>query len=324
MRPRFLQTKARLRHRSTLLPPQGMAKLLSVSVGPVGEAVALWTAEGVNAFDIDSDEISERVYELGGPVAVTVHGSRPAPVLHVPRFVGSEVVAQALPHGSILIAGKWAAWRPEGPEANAAIFASDAVVELSACIGDGIQGVLATPEGAIWVSYRDMGIFGNNGWGEPGVSPWPIGSPGLIRFSTALEPAWEFPGNSVTSRTQSIEPIDDCEAITLAGDALWVYYYTSYNVARIENDVVKVWSPSRPAAPAAFGVQALITDGDRVAMAGGYRGDEDRVVVGTLGQEEWTVDRATRLRLPGGESLPPHATMQGFGDTLNVFVAHEW
>lgn len=301
-----------------------MGKLLSVSVGPVGEAVALWTGAEVKAFDVIEDEDFEPAYESGAALAVTVHNPRPGPAFHVPRFVGSELVAQVLPHGRVLITGKWSAWRPEGPEANATIFTSDGTVELKACIGDGIQTVLATPEGAVWVSYHDMGIFGNNGWGEPGVSPWPIGSPGLIRFSAALKPVWEFPGDVATARTQSVRPIEDCEALTLAGDSLWIYYYTSYNVAKIENDVLTVWSPDRPAAPAAFGVQALITDGHRVAMAGGYRGEEDRVVVGTLGHEEWTAERTTRLRLPNGEALPPHATMQGYGDTLNVFVAEEW
>jgi hypothetical protein len=203
------------------------------------------------------------------------------------------------------------------------IYGSDGDAELAACVGDGVEKVLATKAGAVWVGYHDMGIFGGNGWGEGG-GPEPIAAPGLVRFSPDLEVEWRFPGDRRT-RSAAQEPIDDCEAVTLAGDTLWAYYYTQYPVACIERDEVRVWPPSNPAKPSAIGIQALATDGRHVALAGGYqhRQAEHRVVVARL-EDRWVPERRSKLVMPDGSRLPAGATMQGFGETVHVFADREW
>jgi hypothetical protein len=134
---------------------------------------------------------------MDGPaasVAVTLQQPTLTHSVRVPEFTGTSPLAQPLPDGRVLIAGTWARWRPWGPDLNAGVFADDGTLQLSACLGDGIQDVLATADGAVWVAYHDMGIYGNNGWGEPGT-PQPMGSAGLVRFS----PVWRSSGSSPAS-----------------------------------------------------------------------------------------------------------------------------
>ena len=59
-------------------------------------------------------------------------------------------------------------------------------------LGDGINHLLTTPSGAIWVGYFDEGVFGSFGWGGPG--PPPIGQPGIVQFDTSAPS--QVPGNS--------------------------------------------------------------------------------------------------------------------------------
>jgi hypothetical protein len=327
MRLPWLAREVRLHHHGTLVPMEGLDRLVSVSVGPSGEAVALWTdSAGVAA--LESGDARRENGDLGpgaapASVAVTQHQRARTSAVTVPELIGVSPVAQPLPNGRILIVSTWAEWLPEGPERNATIYGSDGSAELSTCVGDGIHRVLATTDGAVWVAYHDMGIFGANGWGT-GDSPEPIGSAGLVRFSPRLEVDWRFRGDRRSeSRGGCPTPIDDCEAATLSGGTLWCYYYSEYPVVRIDDGEVRTWEPSKPAAPVATGVQALITDGRRVALAGGYTGKEDRIVVARL-EERWVADRTLRLRLPDGSRLPSGVMMQGLADVLHVFVGREW
>lgn len=260
----------------------------------------------------------------GPPASIVVTVQFPARthVVEIAEFTGISPVAQPLPKDRVLIVGGWAQWRRKGPDRNATIYGSDGSEELSACVGDGIEHVLATADGAVWIGYHDMGIFGNNGWGEF-RSPRPIGAPGLVRFSPRLEVEWEFPGGRLPREHLPPGPIDECEAITLSGESLWAYYESSFPVVRVDGGQVRSWSSSTPGSPPpACGIQALATDGRRVALAGGYPGEEDRVVVARL-EQQWVPERTIRLRLPDG-SWAPGAGMQGFGDVLHVFSGQEW
>src|SRR5260370_20638010 len=80
--------------------------------------------------------------------------------------------------GGFLLAGARCHWRPAGPEENAMLVDWKGMVERTFTIGDGVQDVRTAPEGDLWVSYFDEGVFGNYGWSPPG--PEPIGAPGLV------------------------------------------------------------------------------------------------------------------------------------------------
>ena len=253
---------------------------------------------------------------LPASVAVTVHAPNLTKIVAIPEFRGSSrPYVQPLPNERVLLVSARAEWRPDGPEHNATIFGPDGSVESTACVGDGVAGVLATPSGEIWMGYFDEGVYGNFGWGSPG--PPPIGQPGLIRFSTSLAIEWEFPN-------RRHEPIDECEAMTLDGGSLWVYYYSHYPVVRIDSTGVRAWSPDS-SRHAASGIGALAVDGDRVALAGGYSqsNEADHVVVARL-DETWAPECRARLVFPDGSRLPSDATLHGHGDTLHVFAGFDW
>lgn len=324
----LLRRTVRLRHHGALLPVPGSDRLVSACVGPAGEAVALWSDSSGMAALVPGDGRSDPV-DVGpmeGPaasVAVTVQQPALRHTVRVADFVGTAPLAQPLPDGRVLVTGTWARWRPGRLDLNAGIYAEDGTLQLSACLGDGIQDVVATAHGAVWAAYHDMGIYGNNGWGEPGT-PEPVGAAGLVRFSPHLDVEWEFPGDQ---RPQHLErlpgPIDDCEAITLSGDTLWACCYPDVPVVRVEDGRVLSWASEEPDATAVSGTRAFATDGRRVALAGGSPGTHDRVVVARL-EGTWRVERTIRLVLPNGSRVPADARVHGCADTLHVFAGRDW
>jgi hypothetical protein len=321
-----------LRHVATLEPPAELNCLGSVSIGPAGQAVAVWTdPAGLKALSFVETDDDDRAGPMAGPAAataITVHCPAKVQTVEIPGVRGVRPIAQPLPDERVLLVGWGAEWRPSGPDENATIYGPDGRTELSACVGDAASQVRATRGGSVWVGYDDMGIFGNNGWGGPG-EPHPLGAPGLIRFTPDLTIEWEFPGDLPPGRVPALsEPIDDCEAIALAedGDTAWMYYYSSFPVVRIaRNDSIRAWSPRAREAVLPVNVQALASDGQHVALAGAQGGayHGDRVVVARL-EDDWTPVRRPRLVLPDRARLPTGATMAGFGDTLHVFAGRDW
>lgn len=218
-------------------------------------------------------------------------------------------MVQPLPNGQVLVVGARAEWRPEGPERNATIYGPDGSLLLSACVGDGIEQVRTTPDGAVWLGYFDEGVYGNLGWGAP-EGPEPRGWSGLLKMTSQLEIEWRYPADE-------LEPIDDCYALNLAGEVAWACPYSSFGVTRVEDGQVRVW-PSQ-----AQGARALVVDGERVALVGGYSGDRDRLVLGRL-DEFFTEVGKTRLEMPDGAQLPIEAITVGQADDLHVFIGPEW
>lgn len=156
----------RLRHHATLAPAGRFAELVSVSVGPRGEAVAVWTDEQtVRLFDRQVTFAEQDVpAPMAGAATITNYGQ--TRVIEFSGFAGEQPDAQPLPGGRVLLVEPWAMWRPEGPDHNASICGADGELELTACVGDGIEQVRTTRSGAVWVGYSDQGIYGNNNWGN--------------------------------------------------------------------------------------------------------------------------------------------------------------
>lgn len=160
-----------------------------------------------------------------------------------------------------------------------------------------------------------MGIYGSNDWGGPG--PTPIGSPGLVRFNPDLEIDWVHPGGS---------SIDNCEALALVNDSVWIYHYSDYPVVDVQADGGRppAWWPVKPDR-APDGVHTLAVAGTMIGLVGGYADKEaGRVLLIDLNGDEWTRRQTVQLVLPNGHR-PTHQTqIYGLDDTFHLFDNRNW
>jgi hypothetical protein len=96
-------------------------------------------------------------------------------------------------------------------------------------LGDASEDLQTTPDGMIWVSYFDEGVFGGG-----------IGSEGLVCFDTSGVPVFRY----VKFAEQNNLPfICDCYAmnVSVAGD-VWLNYYTDFPLVHLRNlSLEKVW-----------------------------------------------------------------------------------
>jgi hypothetical protein len=231
---------------------------------------------------------------------VTAHSPRPSLLTQISDLNLAYPFVQPLPGDRVLVVGARSAWRPVAADRNAVIYDAEGRAVAEDVLGDGIEHVLTTTAGDIWVGYSDEGVFGNYGWGSPG--PRPVGSCGLIRFSSALQPAWRFPPEGVTS-------ISDCYALNVTDDEVWTCYYAGFPVVRVRDGLLTAWENE------VQGPRALAVAGTRVALYGGY-GDEQRLAVGVLDGDRFVVTRTYRLEFPGGSEIPPRTAVFGRGAEL--------
>ena len=280
------RTRFELRHRSTLTPPGAGQTIAAFSVDHTGQPLVLWAGDGSAAI------------QRPGRDAIVLHEPPPAyPTL------------QSLPDGRLVVVGSRAECRDGVAENNAYVYGTDGSLERMGCLGDGIEHVQTSADGSIWVGYFDEGVYGNDGWGSPG--PEPVGSPGIVRFTPGLEVAWEYPLHESAT-------IDDCYALNVVGDEVWACCYSDFDVIRIRDGLIRSWSNE------VEGARAIAISGDSVALFGGYGKDHDRLVIGSLDEDELTVDVTGRLTMPNGRRLPQDAVVVGRGDELHVLVGLEW
>ncbi|MEV6910383.1 hypothetical protein [Amycolatopsis sp. NPDC051071] len=311
------RTELELVARGRLIPAVSGDVLLSASITPGNALLALWTAES------DVDAIAGRVTDPGGASFPTTRPSRPVATrvtLHDPETrLLTEFAAlpmahpsvHSMPDGQLLVVGARAEWRPEGADRNAVLYDAEGRVLAEETLGDGIQQVVTTRGGRIWVGYTDEGVYGNFGWGFDG--PEPLGASGLVRYDAALRRDWEFPAINA-----GLDTIDDCYALNLDGETAWVCYYSDFSVVRIRDGVVKAWTNEVHSAA------ALAVAGDTVAFAGGYAPDRHRLVLARLGGDSVHVTGEYRLTLPGGKPLPARSTLFGQGSVVHVLTEDAW
>lgn len=296
------------RPHAALLPPRVGDVLVTADVGPRGEAVALWSTEDGKA------TLQARRGGPGGatfpetrppkPVAVrlTRHSARgDDAVVEVDALTVAHPHIQPLPDGQFLVVGGRCAWTARGPEHNARVIDGDGNTVAAAVFGDGIEHLCTTPSGHVWVGYFDEGVVGNFGWGGPD-GPEPIGSAGLVQFDTQLNRVWTFPAD------KGHEPITDCYALNVTDEDAWLCYYTGFPVMRVSDGELSEWSNT------ATGATAIIADGKRCALVGGYE-QRNRVLFGELTGCRFRIRRTFRLMAPRG---PWRAI--GRGATLHVLT----
>jgi hypothetical protein len=293
--------------------------LVTASVGPRGEVIALWsTAEGEAA-------LHSRVVAPGGasfattmtthpvPVRVTAHSPGPALVAQITDLDVTHPHVQPMPGDRVLIVGARSTWRKTGAERNAAMYDADGRTVAREVLGDGIQHVLATSAGDVWVGYFDEGIYGNFGWGGRGASE-PVGACGLVRFSPDLRPAWRAQYEAANRWTE----ISDVYALNVSDNEVWTCYYTEFPVVRIRDDRRTAWHNE------VSGATALAVSGTRVALFGGYGAQASRLCVGVLDGDRLTLTGQYRLTLPGGDPFPHGTRVVGRGAELHFLGGDSW
>ena len=309
-------TEIRLRRHADLVGPLAGDTCVTVSVGSDDAAVALWTAKQ------DLLVVRSGTNGPGGvvfpnsraPRPVSVRVTRHAPELVAVTEIGAFPLAhphvQPLPEGRVLAVGARCRWRPEGAERNAIVYSPDGSPTTAHTLGDGIQHVLTTPGGAIWVGYFDEGVFGSRGWGGEDAPP-PLGEAGLVRYSAGFVPEFWYENGGLGW-------ISDCYALNVVGETAWTCYYEGFPVVRVENGVQTGWRNE------VSGVRAIAVDGERVALFGGYDSDHDRLVLAELGDGRLDVVAELRVVLPDGRPLPRQTGVVGRGPDLHFFVGARW
>jgi hypothetical protein len=290
------------------------------SVGPGGEVVAVWTTAA------SLEAVTSRTVSAGGatfpdpgatrPVAarITVHAPELAAATRIADLALAHITVQPMPGGRFLVAGARCRWRRDGPDRNAVLYDADGQVVSEQVLGDGIEHVLATSTGQIWVGYFDEGIYGNYGWGQADTQE-PIGAYGIVRFSPGLEPAWHYP------RYTEVGPwdaISDCYALNVDDICAWACYDTDFPVVRIRDDTLTGWHNDIK------GARALAVAGSRVALFGGYGPDHDRLAVTELNAGHARPGGQYRIVLPDGQPLPSGTQVTGRGPRLHFLTDTDW
>ncbi|MEV4481825.1 hypothetical protein [Micromonospora coxensis] len=299
--------------------PEPGDQLVSASIGPAGELVALWSHPD------DKAALQSVTHQPGWatfpdpttPRPVAVRASRQvgdtALVTPLPALTLAHPSVQPLPNGRMLVVGARCRWRADEPDRNAVIYDSDGRVETQATLGDGIEHVFTTTSGEVWVGYFDEGVYGNYGWGS-GDAPPPIGAMGLLRFSPELERTWQFPSHV----DNTWGAISDCYALNVTDDAVWTSYYTGFPLVRVRDGEVTGWRNPID------GATALVVNGTRVGLLGGYGRERDTFVVGELDGDALRITGEYQLVLPDGSPLPARVTAVGRGPVLHLVTDQYW
>ena len=294
-----------LSHVADLEPPLPGDELVSVSVGPSGEAVALWAtadAAGLLTGDFDFGPLTR-------PVAVraALHAPGLAHTVELPDYRWPFPEIQPMPDGAFLLVGTRVPWRADGVPPNATVYDATGQPVAEGLFGDGIDHVQTTESGQVWVGYADEGVYGNLGWGYgPGTEP--IGAPGLIRYTPELTSDWKF-----SSARLGLPPVDDCDALNVVGETAWCCYYTDFPLVEVRGESVRAWDNEVQQ------VTAVAVHQDRVGLY-----DGKRLLVARFGSEELAVERKYDVVLPEGKLPPPNSDIISRGSVIHVFTGRSW
>jgi hypothetical protein len=98
----------------------------------------------------------------------------------------------------------------------------------------------------------------------------------------------------------------------------WTCYYTDFPVVRVHDGALTGWHSDGTAA------KALITDGSRIALYGGYGTDRNRLITGHLTNGRIQVTEEYRVVLPDGHNLPNGTLVIGRGPDLHILTHDDW
>lgn len=113
---------------------------------------------------------------------------------------------------------------------NACLFDTQGNIINKFDVGKGIQDCQVDVDNNIWISYSDEGIFGESTMGENGIVAF--NSQGNIVFNDY----------DLFVDKYDIPPIDDCYALNVDGNDVWLYYYSEFPLVQLKNKkLYKFW-----------------------------------------------------------------------------------
>jgi len=96
-------------------------------------------------------------------------------------------------------------------------------------LGDASEDIQTTPDGRIWVSYFDEGVFGGS-----------IGNQGLVCFDRDGDPIFRY---AEFAEKMGLPFIADCYAMNVCDSRdVWLNYYTDFPLVHLRDDKVeRIW-----------------------------------------------------------------------------------
>ena len=116
---------------------------------------------------------------------------------------------------------------------KATLYDAHGVVRSTLDLGDASDDLQTTPDGRIWVSYFDEGVFGGG-----------IGQQGLVCFDAAGSAVFKY---ADFAELNALPMIRDCYAMNVdqMGD-VWINYYTDFPMVRLRGfEIEQVWQDFR-------------------------------------------------------------------------------
>ena len=213
-------------------PGPGLS-LVHRTISAAGEALFLYVDAAVEprVFAKEQDAAGARfpVSVMDDPAGFTLmvlDAGGSARRIELPGVDISCPMAALFPDGRVLLAATRSWWRgPEDFDLNGVIYDPADGSTRRLHLGDGISDVVIDTQGRIWVGYFDEGVFGNLGWSHPG--PTGLGAAGLVALDDHGEVLWRFNEDQTPF-------ISDCYALNVHGSEAWAYYYTDFEVARVD------------------------------------------------------------------------------------------
>ena len=150
-------------------------ELIAVSVGPHGQAVALWVSAQRKQAQPPPPNAAWSAGRHPVPARVVTQTAATTTVTHIAALPDLSCRVQPLPDGQVLAVA--------GRGGRATVFDDGGQIVQQTQVGDGIKHVLTTPIGLVWIGYFDEGIYG----------PDPLAHHGIACYGTDLQPTWAYP-----------------------------------------------------------------------------------------------------------------------------------
>lgn len=237
-------------------------RLVELSIGPHSDPIALCVEKPEGRAESGGAAFPKRRDDSPNHFHVCHRISGVTSVVDLPDTLKDYHDVQPLGTDQLLVVRARAR---SNSDLNAHVYGWDGELVGSFHAGDGIEDVQTTPDGRIWVSYFDEGVFGGLELGPQGAVCLDRSGASLLKFHQLMGPS---------------SGISDCYAMNVASDSeVWLYYYTDFPLVRIrDGHFDREWKGL-----SVTGARAFAVDGERALFAGNYKRLDGLFLVSLVG-----------------------------------------